>query len=121
MWRDDVDRGKHQFCLSGPETGEHTTFPHDMSWRMGRDSSVGITTRYWPGGPGIESLWGAKIFVPVRTGPEAHPVSYTMDAGSFPGVKRPGRDVDHPPHSRAKVKKRVSYTSTPLLGLRVLF
>jgi hypothetical protein len=107
VWRDDVDRGKPQFCLSGPETGDHTTFPHDMSWRMGRDSSVGITTRYWPGSPGIETLWGAKIFPPVRTGSEANPVSYTMDVGSFTRVKRPERGVDHPLHSRAEVKKGV--------------
>ena len=28
---------------------------------MSRDSSVGIATRYWLGGPGIESRWG-EIF-----------------------------------------------------------
>ena len=30
-----------------------------------------------------------------------------MDTGSFPGVKRPGRGVDHPPPSTAVVKERV--------------
>ena len=85
--------------MPGPETGEHTTFPHDMSWRMGQDSLVGIATHYWPGGPGIESQWGARFFAPVQTGPESHPVSYTLDAGSFPGVKWPRRGVDHPPPS----------------------
>jgi hypothetical protein len=29
-----------------------------------------------------------------------------MDTGSFLGVKRPGRDVDHPP-SNGEVKERV--------------
>jgi hypothetical protein len=29
----------------------------------------------------------------------------TMGTGSFPGVKRPGRDADHPPPSSAEVKK----------------
>jgi hypothetical protein len=43
-----------------------------------------------------------------------------MGTGSFPGVKRPGRDVDHPPHLPPKLKKEHSYTSTPLLGLRGL-
>ena len=30
-----------------------------------------------------------------------------MGTGSFPGIKRPGRDVDHPPPSSAEVKERV--------------
>ena len=33
----------------------------------GRDSSVGIATRYWLDGPGIKSRWGGEIF---RTRPE---------------------------------------------------
>ena len=38
-------------------------------------------------------------------GPTQHPVSgYRV---SFPGVKRPGRGVDHPPLSSAEVKERV--------------
>ena len=32
---------------------------------------------------------------PVQTGPGAHPTSYTMGTGSFPGVKWSGRGVDH--------------------------
>jgi hypothetical protein len=28
-----------------------------------------------------------------------------MGTRSFPGVKRPGRDADHPPPSSAEVKK----------------
>jgi hypothetical protein len=63
----------------------------------GRDSSVGIVTRYGLEGPGIESRWGARFSAPVQTGPRAHPPSYTMGTGSFPGVKRPGRGDDHPP------------------------
>ena len=47
---------------------------------------------------------GGEIFL---TCPEAHPASYTMGTGSFPGVKRPGRGVDHPPASSAEVKVRV--------------
>jgi len=30
-----------------------------------------------------------------------------MSTGSFIGVKRPGRGVDHPPTSSAEVKERV--------------
>jgi hypothetical protein len=33
--------------------------------------------------------------------------SYTIGNGSFPGVKRPGPAVDHPPPSSAEVKERV--------------
>jgi hypothetical protein len=50
---------------------------------------------------------------------EAHPASYTMGTGSFPGVKRPRRGVDHPPHLAPRLKKEYSY-ATSLLGLRGL-
>ena len=43
----------------------------------------------------------------VQTGPGAHTASYTMGTGSFPGVERPGRGVDHPPISSAEVKEIV--------------
>ena len=47
----------------------------------------------------------------VYTGPGAHPVSYTVGTGSFPGVKRSGRGVDHPLPSGAEVKERVTLLS----------
>jgi hypothetical protein len=66
---------------------------------------------------------GARFSAPVHTVAGAHPASYTMDTGSFPRVKRPGRGVDHPPPSRAEVKKIVqlylyspSGHSWPVLG-----
>ena len=72
----------------------------------GRDSSVGIATRYGLDGPGIESRWGgARFSAPIQTGPGARPASCTMGTGSFPGVKRPGRSADHPPLSSAEAKK----------------
>jgi hypothetical protein len=37
-----------------------------------------------------------------------------MGTGSFPGVKRLGCCVNHPPTSSAEVKRVYSYTSTPL-------
>ena len=38
-------------------------------------------------------------FIPFfQTDPGAHPASYTMGTGSFPGVKRPGRGADPHPH-----------------------
>ena len=63
---------------------------------------------------------GSEIFRTVQSGLGAHPASYTMGTGSFPGVKRPGRGVDHPPPPSAEVKERVEYTSTPPLGFRGL-
>jgi hypothetical protein len=89
----------------------------------GRDSSVDIAARCGLDGPGIESRWGARFSAPVQTGTGAHPTSYTMGTGSFPGVNRPGRGVDHPPPSSAEVDGRVELymrspagPSLPVLG-----
>ena len=83
----------------------------------GSGSVVGIATGYRLDGPGIESRWGARVSAPVQTGPGAHPASFTMGTGSFPGGKeRPGRDADPSPPSSAVVKKEYSYTSTPAMG-----
>ena len=83
----------------------------------GRDSSVGIATRYdWTvrgSNPG-----GGEIF---RTRPDRPwgPRSLLYNGyRCFPGVKRPGSGVAHPPPSSAEVKERVELTSTPSLGLR---
>jgi len=57
---------------------------------------------------------GARFSALVQTGPEAHPASYTMGTGSFQGVKRPGRGVDHPSPSSAEVKDRVELYLYPL-------
>ena len=61
-------------------------------------SSVGIATRYGLDGPEIESLWEVRFSLPVQTGPEAHPVSYTsvsQPAGRGP-VKGPGINYTGP-------------------------
>jgi hypothetical protein len=42
--------------------------------------------------------------ISVQTGPRAHPGSYTMGTGSLPGVKQPGRGVDHPLHLAPRLK-----------------
>jgi len=34
---------------------------------MGRDSSVGMATRYGLDGPGIESRWGTRFSAPIHT------------------------------------------------------
>ena len=80
-----------------------------------------MATRYGPDGPGIESRWGARFFAPVQTGLGAHPASHTMGTGSFPGVKRPGLGVEHPPHLAPRLKEEYGYISAPLPLLRGLF
>ena len=81
---------------------------------MGRDSAVGIATRYGLDGQGIESRWGRDLSAPVQTGPGAYPASCTMSTGSLPGVKRPGRGADHPPLSKCRGQERVGlYLYTP--------
>jgi hypothetical protein len=72
---------------------------------VGRDSSVGIATRYGLDGPDIESRLGARYFTPVQTGPGTYPASFTRVIMSFPGKKRPERGLDHPLPSSAKFKK----------------
>jgi hypothetical protein len=64
---------------------------------------------------------GARFSAPVQTGPGDHPASCTMGTGSLPGVKRPRRGVDHPPHLAPWLKKELSYTLTAPLDLRGLF
>jgi len=56
-------------------------------------------------GDRIPAGGGARFFAPVQTSPGAHPASNTIDTASFPVVKRPGRDADHPPHLAQKFKK----------------
>jgi len=80
-------------------------YPVAVTVRRSRNSSVGIATRYGLDGPGIESRWGARFFAPLQTGSGDHPASYTMGTGSFPGVKRPGRGVDLPPHLAPRLMK----------------
>jgi len=46
----------------------------------------------------------AGFSVSVQPGPGAHLVSYAKGKGSFQGVKRPRRGVDHPPPAIAEVK-----------------
>jgi len=89
---------------------------------------VGIAFGYGVDGPRIESWWGVRFSAPIQTGPGAHPASCTMGTRSFPGVKRPGRGVDHPPPSSAEVKERVelylyspSRPSWPVLGRPLLY
>ena len=54
--------------------------------------------------PGVKE----ETFFTPPDGPGTHPASSTMSTGSFPGVKQPGRGVDHPLTPIAtEVKERV--------------
>jgi hypothetical protein len=54
------------------------------------------------------------ISAPVQPGPRAHPTSYTPGTVSLsPGLKRPGRGVNHPPPSSAfMASSRATFTFT---------
>ena len=61
---------------------------------VGRDSSVGVATRYGLDGPVIESRWGGEIFRTRPYRPWGPPsLLYNGYWISFSGVKRPGRGV----------------------------
>jgi hypothetical protein len=74
-------------------------------------------------GPGIESRWGRDFPQPSRPalGLTQPPINGYWS--SLPGIKRPGRGVDHPPSSSTRVKEREelylyssSGSSWPVLG-----
>ena len=85
----------------------HASLSQCLRQSMGRDSSVGIATRYGLDGPEIESWWRWNFLHLSRPalGPTQLPVQWVT--GLSPGVKRPGRGVDHPPPSSAEVNWRV--------------
>jgi hypothetical protein len=75
-----------------------------------RGGSVGIVTGYglydWGVIPSRERDF--SLFHSFRTGSPSHPASYPIGTGgSFPRIKRPGREADHSPLASAEVKKNV--------------
>jgi len=71
---------------------------------VGRDSSVGIATRYGLDDPGIESWWGRDF--PYSSRPALGPPSLLYNGYQvFPGVKQPGRGFGHPPHLAPRLRK----------------
>ena len=67
--------------------------------KVDRDSVVGIATRYGLDGPGIDFPHPSRSAL----GPTQPPIQWVP--GLSPGVKRPGRGVDHPPHLAPRFKK----------------
>jgi hypothetical protein len=74
---------------------------------VSRDSSVGIATLLEAGRSGNRIPVGVEIFRNLPDRPGAHTTSYAKGTESFPGVKRPGRDADHPPPSMCQGHERV--------------
>jgi hypothetical protein len=62
---------------------------------VGRDSSVGVANRYGKDGPGIEYRWGRDF--PHASRPALGPSQWVPCP--IPGVKRPGRGLNHLPHN----------------------
>ena len=92
---------KNKFKITGALNYIHVT----TAQIVGRDSSVCIATRYELDGPGIESRWG-RIFRTLSDrswGPLS--LLYNGYRVSFPGVKRSGRGVNHPPHVAPRLRK----------------
>ena len=85
-------------------------------------SSVGIATRYWPNGPGIEYRCGRDFSYPSRTalGPTQSPVLWVtclLSGGKVTGVWRSTSMLYLAP----RIKKEKRYTSSPPLGPKGLF
>jgi hypothetical protein len=94
----------------------------------GRDSSVGIATRYGLDGPGVESRWGGDFPHPSRTALEPTQPPVKLVPGLSRGVKRPGRGADHTPPSKCQGHERVelhlyspSGPSWPVIGRTFTF
>jgi len=90
--------------LKFPESVFVTLFFLSPCLKIGAEI-VGIVTMLRAGRFVVRSPVGARFSVPVQTDPVAHPASYTMGTGYFPGLKRPRRGVDHPPHLQPRLKK----------------
>jgi len=77
-----------------------------MSMKNSKDT-IGNETHDLPTSRAVPQPTALPRFsAPLQTGPEAHPASCTMYTGFFPGVKRPGRGVDHPPLLAPRLKKQ---------------
>jgi hypothetical protein len=98
------------------EAQVYRNFCNHLRYYRRRDSSVSIATGYGldDQGGGSSSPERVKNFLHiVQTGSGVHPTSYKMGTGgSFPGIKRQGREADHSLPTSAEVKK-MWITSTP--------
>ena len=90
-------------------------YPCGSFQAVGRDSSVGIATRYGLDGPWIDSWWGQYFPHPSKQalGPTQPPIQWVP--GLIPGGKAAGAWRWPPTPSNAEVKERVElYLCCPL-------
>jgi len=59
----------------------HSYCARNTTSTVGRNSSVGVATRYGLKCPGIETRWRDRLSAPVQTGPRFHTASFTMGTG----------------------------------------
>jgi hypothetical protein len=78
----------------------------------GQDIVVSTATHYGLDDQGIESRWVSDLPYPSWS-PSS--LLYNGHRVSFPGVKRPGRGVDHPPHLAPWVRKSRAITLRPFI------
>ena len=93
-----------------------------MLWGMAQDSAVSIAIGYRLDGPGIESQWGRNYLHPSRPalGTTQSPEQWVP--GVFPWSKAAGFvAVSTNPHITPRLKKELSYTCAPPLGLCDMF
>jgi hypothetical protein len=113
-------------CLL-PETGlsESQNRKRIQFFCTGRVCGSGYLSRYSDllrdGRSGDRIPVAARFFAPVQTGSGAHPAFCTMGIGSFPGVKRPGRGVDHLHPTSSEVEEIVELYIYSPLGIRDVF
>jgi hypothetical protein len=94
---DELERMKKEATMAYSEVHSH--------------SSVGIALGYGLDDRGPRVQFSAEagnfsLHYSVQNGSGAHPASYSMGTrGSFPEVKRPGREADHSAPSSAEVKE----------------
>jgi hypothetical protein len=84
-----------------------------LPYNVGRDSFLSLySDLLWAGRSRDRIPLGGRFSAPIQTCPVSQPASNTIGTGSFPGVKRPGRGVNHPPHLAPRLKKDWNYIST---------
>ena len=79
---------KRLLTANGTRPG-HDEFSSDLQTTVGRDSLVGMATRYGLDGPGTDYRW-------VQNFPHPPSLLYSEYRVSFSGRKRPEHDVNHP-------------------------
>jgi hypothetical protein len=64
--------------------GEYVSSWYHIKRKKSHDRSVGVVTRYGTDGKASNAGGGGGVSALIKTGPGAHPASYTMGTGSLP-------------------------------------